>query len=147
MPPLSSVICFQVRPFSRLTSRIFSVSCSRRMFFHSLALMADEAMAARRRRLRSGWQRAWALSGKRQLTPRERAGMRFVRCTPAPTDAEQPPAVWPLELPSTGANQPLLALAEPRDKPGAAVARPCLIFAGNVFFAFTPGCLGAGRTA
>src|SRR5262249_44971887 len=39
-----------------------------------------------------------------------------------------------------------VALAEPRATPRAAVgraclifARPCLIFAGNVFFAFTPG--------
>src|SRR2546421_160281 len=29
MPPISSVICFQVQPFSRLMSRIFSVSSSR----------------------------------------------------------------------------------------------------------------------
>ena len=33
MPPIAPVMCFQVQPFSRLMSRIFSVSASRFMLF------------------------------------------------------------------------------------------------------------------
>ena len=49
MPPISSVICFQLQPFSRLMSRIFSVSSSRRMGVRSLGcgLREDEAVGGR----------------------------------------------------------------------------------------------------